>query len=329
MKIGIIGGTGMLGHHIAIAAQLRSHEIVIIHRTSSDLSKIADLKYKGRIADLDDRGALIRASEGLDVLINAAGYYPTIPRPLAQEIKTARNQMQHFLDAVKVAKIKKAMYVGGAIAIPKNKTGLGHEELFYEESPYGTAAYTQVKWLMDKMARDAAKEGIPISIGIPSMTFGEYDYGPTTGRLIVDIANKTLPAYLKGDRNIVYAGDAGRGLLAVAEKGRPGERYLITGNNTSTTDVVNLICKVADVPQLNKTLSLKIAKLISKFQEIKYTLVRGDTPILSSTAIAVLTSGQHLDGEKAKSELNYTPEVDIKSAIERAYKWFKLVNYIK
>jgi nucleoside-diphosphate-sugar epimerase len=329
MKIGIIGGTGMLGHHIAIAAQLRSHEIVIIHRASSDLSKIADLKYESRIADLNDRGALIRAAEGLDVLINAAAYYPTLPKPLAQEIKTARNQMQHFLDAVKEAKIKKGMYVGGAIAIPKNKTGLGHEALFYDEIPHGTPAYTQVKWLMDKMAREAANEGLPISIGIPSMTFGEYDYGPTTGRLIVDLANKTLPAYLKGQRNIVYAGDAGRGLLAVAEKGRPGERYLITGYNTSTTDVVNLICKIADVPKLTKTLPLKLAKLISKFQEIKYTLVRGDEPTLSSTAIAVLTSGQHLDGKKAKDELNYSPEIDIKSAIEKAYKWFKLVNYIK
>jgi len=328
MKIGIIGGTGMLGHHIAIAAQLRSHEVVIIHRESSKLDRVADLKYESRIADLNNRGALIRASKGLDVLINAAAYYPTLPQPLAQEIKTARNQMQHFLDAIKEAKIQRAMYVGGAIAIPKNKTGLGHEGLFYNETPYGTPPYTQVKWLMDKMARDAANEGLPISIGIPSMTFGEYDYGPTTGRLIVDLANQTLPAYLKGDRNVVYAGDAGRGLLSVAEKGRFGERYLITGFNSNTTDLVNQICKVSAVPQLNKTLPLKLAKLISKIQEIKYTLFRGDAPTLSSTVIAVLSSGQHLDGKKAKEELNYSPEIDIKEAIERSYKWFKLVHYI-
>lgn len=329
MKIGIIGGTGMLGHHIAIAAQLRNHEVTIIHRATTQLERIADLKFESRVADLNDRGALIRASEGLDILINAAAYYPTLPKPLAQEIKTARNQMIHFLDAVRESKVKSAMYVGGAIAIPKNKSGLGHEGLFYEESPYGAAAYTQVKWLMDKMARDAAKEGLPISIGIPSMTFGEYDYGPTTGRLIVDLANQKMPAYLKGARNVVYAGDAGRGLLSVAEKGRPGERYLITGFNSTTSELVNLICKVANVPQLNKTIPLKLAKLISKIQEIKYTLVRGDAPTLSSTAIAVLTSGQHLDGKKAKDELGYSPEVGIEDAIVKSYKWFKSVNYIK
>ena len=75
MKIGIIGGTGMLGHHIAIAAQLRNYEVIIIHRKSSDLDRIADLKYESRIADLNDRGALIRASGGLDILVNAAAYY--------------------------------------------------------------------------------------------------------------------------------------------------------------------------------------------------------------------------------------------------------------
>ncbi len=328
MKIGIIGGTGMLGHHLAIAAQLRNYEVVIIHRASSNLDRIADLRYEGRVADLNDRGALIRASKGLDILVNAGAYYPTLPLPLAQEIKTARNQMIHFLDAIREAEIPRALYVGGAIAIPKNKTGLGHEELFYDEiSPYA-APYAHVKWLLDKMARDAAIEGLPITIGIPSMTFGEYDYGPTTGRLIVDLANQTLPAYLKGDRNVVYAGDAGRGLLAAAERGRPGERYLITGHNTDTTNLVNLISEVAKVPELKRVLPLRIAKIISRFQETRYQMVRGKPPTLSSTAIAVLANGQHLSGEKAKRELGYVPEVEMKDAIQRAYRWFTRNDYI-
>ena len=52
----------MLGHHLAIAAQIRNYEVVIIHRPSSDLNKIADLKYESRIADLSDRGSLIKAN---------------------------------------------------------------------------------------------------------------------------------------------------------------------------------------------------------------------------------------------------------------------------
>ncbi len=328
MKLGIIGGTGMLGHHLAIAAQLRQYKVTIIHRASSDLSRIADLTYDGRVADLNDRGSLIRAMEGLDMVANCAAYYPTLPKPLSQEIKTARLQMQFFLDSVKEAGIKRALYLGGAIAMPRAKTGPGHEELYYNQPPENPAPYVQVKWLMDKMARDAAAEGLPVVIGIPPMTFGEYDYGPTTGRLIVDLANQTLPAYVKGDRNVVYARDAGRGLLLALEKGRFGQRYLITGQNTTTEDLVAAICKQAEVPLLTKTLPLGLARVISKFQEIRYTLLKGNPPTLSSTAIAVLAGGQHLDGTKAKTELGYEPDLTIEEAIQRAHKWFIQEKYI-
>ncbi|MCE7990690.1 MAG: NAD-dependent epimerase/dehydratase family protein [Roseivirga sp.] len=329
MKIGIIGGTGMLGHHLAIAAQLRQYQIRIIHRASSDLSRIADLTYESRIADLNDRGSLIRAMEGLDMVANCGAYYPTLPKPLSQEIKTARLQMQFFLDAVKEAGIQRALYLGGAIAMPKAKTGMGHEELYYDQAPENPAPYVQVKWLMDKMAREAARDGVPIVIGIPPMTFGEYDYGPTTGRLIVDLANQTLPAYIKGNRNVIYARDAGRGLLLALEKGRFGERYLITGHNTTTDDLVAAICQQAGVPLLKKTLPLRLAKIISKFQEVRYTLFKGAPPTLSSTAIAVLAGGQHLDGSKAKRELGYEPDLNIEGAIQRAHKWFEKEKYIE
>jgi len=329
MKIGIIGGTGMLGHHMAIAAQIRNYEVAIIHREGSQLDRISDLKYESRIADLNDRGSLIRAMQGLDLVANCGAYYPTLPKPLTQELKTARLQMQFFLDAVKESGVQRALYLGGAIAMPKAKDGLGHEELYYEQAPENTAPYVQVKWLMDKMARDAAAAGLPIVIGIPPMTFGEYDYGPTTGRLIVDLANQTLPAYVQGDRNVVYAGDAGRGLLMALEKGRFGQRYLITGHNTSTAELVKLICELAEVPELKKVLPLWLAKVISRLQEIKYTLVKGDPPTLSSTAIAVLAGGQYLDGSKAKEELGYEPNLEIKDAVFRAMKWFVMEKYIE
>jgi dihydroflavonol-4-reductase len=329
MKIGIIGGTGMLGHHLAIAAQLRQYEVVIIHRQGSNLDRIKDLQFESRIADLDDRGSMIRALNGLDYIANCAAYYPTVPKPLHQEIKTARLQMQFFLDGVEASGCQKAMYVGGAIAIPKNENGLGKEDLFYPQTPENQNPYLQVKWLMDEMARAGASKGLPVVIGIPTMTFGEYDYGPTTGRLIVDLANEELPAYISGLRNVVAARDAGRGLLLALEKGRVGERYLISGENTSIETLVATISEIANVPVLQKTLPLGLAKFISKLQEIKYTLFRGTPPTLSATAIAVLSSGQHIDGAKAKEELGYEPDLSAKDAIRSAYNWFKKEGYIE
>lgn len=329
MKLGIIGATGMLGHHLAIAAQIRQYELVVIHRPQSDLSKIRDLRYEAREADLKDKKSLIDAFEGLDAVANCAAYYPTTPKPLAEEIKVARLQMKFFLAAVAEAKVERALYVGGDTVLPKVKEGLANEEAFFEKQPDGESNYVQIKWLMDKMARDAAQEGIPVIIGIPSMTFGSYDFGPTTGKLIVEIANRTLKGYVNGKRNVVSAEDAGRGLLLALEKGEIGERYLITGENTDIKTIVQTIGDCADVPVPKMALPLSVAKIFSKAQEIKYTLFQGPEPQLSSTALSVLAGSQHLDGSKAKVALNYTADHSLKDAVEKALIWFERNGYIK
>lgn len=329
MKIGILGGTGMLGHHMAIEAQIRQYELILIHRKGTDLDRVRDLRFESRVADLNDRGSLIKAFDGLDAVANCAAYYPTLPKPLAQEMKTARLQMKFFLDALEKAKIQKSLYVGGAIALPRVTTGMATEEASYEKAPENMAPYVQVKWLMDDMVRDAAKDGLPIVIGIPSMTFGEYDYGPSTGRLIVELANQTLKAYVKGQRNVVSARDAGRGLLYALEKGKAGERYLITGENTDMDRLVATICERAEVPLLTKTVPVNMAKVMNKLQETRYALFRGEPPKISSTAIAVMANGQHLDGTKAKTELDYTPDLSMRDAVDRAFIWFDKHGYIK
>lgn len=329
MKIGILGGTGMLGHHMAIEAQIRQYELVLIHRKGTDLDRVRDLRFESRVADLNDRGSLIKAFEGLDAVANCAAYYPTLPKPLAQEMKIARLQMKFFLDALEGAKVEKSLYVGGAIALPKVASGMATEQASYDKAPENMAPYVQVKWLMDDMVRDAANDGLPIVIGIPSMTFGEYDYGPSTGRLIVELANQTLKAYVKGQRNVVSARDAGRGLLYALEKGEVGERYLITGENTDMDTLVATICERAEVPVLTKTVPVNMAKFMNKLQETRYALFRGEPPKISSTAIAVMASGQHLDGTKAKTELDYTPDLTMRDAVDRAFIWFDKNGYIK
>jgi dihydroflavonol-4-reductase len=328
MKIGIIGATGMIGNHTARETLAQGHELTIIHRQNSDVSRLKELAFDSRIADLNDKNSLITAFLGLDWVINCGAYYPTNPLPLAQEMQTAEHQMTAFIDAIKASNIKKAVYVGGAISLPKSPSGIGDETLNYVGNPPNKTPYLQVKWLMDKMAQDAGKSGVPLVLGIPAMTFGEYDFGPTTGQLIKNIANKQMPAYLQGDRNVVYAGDAAKGLLLAAERGRNGERYLFTGENINMDNLVIAIAKAANVEPPKTVIPLGLAKIMSFFQEFSYKYFNGKPPKLSATAIAILSAGQFLDGEKAKKELGYAPTIGTDEAIKRTVEWFKTVGYI-
>lgn len=322
MRIAIIGATGMLGHHAALAASAAGHELLITYRKQASLVRLQGLRHEPVQADLNDRQALTRALQGVDGVINAAAYYPTVPRPWRDEVASARAQMENFYSAAAEAKVARILYLGGAIALPRRTDGQpadGSER--YSAEPPNKNPYVQVKWAMDELSLQKAAAGMPVVIGIPSMTFGEYDWGPSTGQFITGIARGELTQYVRGNRNVVYAGDAGRGLVQALERGTPGQRYLLTGTNTSMDEVTALIAKVAGVPA-PKPAPLAIATALSKFQNWRYRRYGGTLPRISETAIAVMSAGQHLDGARAQA-IGYAPGVGLEEAITRAFRWFR------
>ncbi|HWZ42312.1 MAG TPA: hypothetical protein VNW97_02500 [Candidatus Saccharimonadales bacterium] len=71
-----------------------------------------------------------------------------------------------------------------------------------------------------------------------------------------------------------------------------------------------------------KEIPLAAAKLVSAWQTFKYKHLHGPLPKVSSSAIAVMSSGQYLDGSKTAHELGYRPEVSVEEALRRAFAWF-------
>lgn len=323
MRIAIIGATGLLGQHAARAALARGHELIVIHRPSSRLQSLAGLRFDPVVASLSDRDSLTRALTGCDAVIHCAGYYPTVPRPWRAEVATALGEMDIFYAACAGLSLRKIIYLGGAIALRRHPHGEpGDESLDYPGEPASQNPYLQVKWAMDRQALQQARQGLPVVVGIPSMTFGDHDPGSTTGRLVIEIANRRLPGYVRGRRNVIYAGDAGFGLVRVCEDGRVGERYLLTGENVSMDDLVTRIAAAAGVPA-PKPIPLALAKTVAALQKFRYLHLGGPLPKVDDTAIAVMSAGQFLDGAKAARELDFRASVPLEETIRRALAWFR------
>jgi len=328
MRLALIGATGMLGHHAAEAAVAAGHELTVVHRASTSLDRLKPVRFRAAVADLNDRESLRLALADVDAVINCAGYYPTVPRPWHEDVRLGLAQMENFYGACEGRKLTKIVYLGGAIALRRHPRGEpGDETLEYPGEPENKNPYLQVKWAMDHQARDQARTGMPVVIGIPSMTFGEHDHGPTTGRLIVEVARGTMPGYVRGKRNVIYAGDAGRGLVQVCESGRPGERYLLTGTNITMDDLIAAISRIAERP-VPKAIPLSMAKVASQLQTWRYRYLKGPLPRVDASAIAVMSAGQFLSGTKAEKELGFHAAVGVDVAISRALSWFKQAGYV-
>jgi len=329
MRIAVVGATGMLGQHVARHTLRAGHELVALYRNPRLLGALADLHCEVRQADMDDVDSLRRGFRGADAVIHCAAYYPGAPKSISEELAAAVRLSNNFYAACAGQELKKIVYVGAAIALPRSSDGKPSDgSQSYPERPRNPNAYLQVKWAQDALARQKAAEGMPVVIGIPSMTFGEHDPGNSTGSFVIEMANRTFPGYVAGNRNVVYAGDAGRGLVRVCEDGHPGERYLICGENLTMQQLMAKIATVTGAREPKK-IPPAAAKLVSAWQIFRYKHLHGPIPKVSASAIAVMSSGQYLDGSKATRELGYRPEVSVDEALRRAFEWFKSEGKVK
>src|SRR5205085_6071525 len=96
-----------------------------------------------------------------------------------------------------------------------------------------------------------ARHGLPIIIVNPSAPVGPRDVKPTpTGQVIVDFLNRAMPAFLDTGLNFVHVRDVALGHVLAAERGRPGERYIL-GNaegNWTLKEAFAVLQKVTGVP---------------------------------------------------------------------------------
>ncbi|TBU89718.1 NAD-dependent epimerase/dehydratase family protein [Phytopseudomonas dryadis] len=328
MKIAVLGATGLLGHHTARAVKAAGHELVLIHRLSSRIERLAYLGAECRAAELLDQRALSRALHGVDGVIFCAGHYPRRPRRWQDEVASALDQTQHFYAACQAVGVGRIVYVGSAIALPRHPQGLpGHEGLFYEGMPRWRNPYVLSKWALDEQAREQARAGLPVMIGIPGLSLGELDAGPSSGRLITAIDSGEMRGYVPGQRNLVDAREAGRGLLLTLERGRVGERYLITGENIQMADLTARIAERLGVP-MPVELSLSKANGLAAWGRLRYRLT-GAWPWLDETAIALMSGSQFLDGRKAREELGFVARQSVDDTLQHTIQWFADNGYLR
>jgi dihydroflavonol-4-reductase len=327
MRIAVIGATGLLGNHVSRVVAASGEELVVLHRRGSDLARLAGVPFTPALADLAHPSALAEALAGVDGVVNCAAPYPTVPRPWQAEVGAGLDLMEGFYRACAEADVPRILYVGGSIALAARTDGEPADERCTRSDRPGTSnAYVQLKWALDRQAIEHADEGLPVVVGIPGLTLGEFDWGPSTGQLLVGIASGSLTRYVPGRRNALYAGDAARGLLAALYRGTPGRRYLITGENMAMDELVTETARQAGVPP-PRPVSLGAARLLSRLQHVRYRF-GGPLPLLSATAIAVMGGGQFLDGTRAREELGYAPRVSVAEAISRALAWFRQTGHL-
>ena len=87
---------------------------------------------------------------------------------------------------------------------------------------------------------------IPVN---PAIIIGPRDLNKISGSIVIEAARGLVRFYLPGGANYVSVEDVVAGHIAAAERGRPGERYILGGENLSHRQVIDTIVEVTGAPR--------------------------------------------------------------------------------
>ena len=122
-----------------------------------------------------------------------------------------------------------------------------------EETPVSLADmvghYKRSKFMAEQMALEAGRKGANVVVVNPTTPIGEYDIKPTpTGRIVVDFLKRKFPAYVDTGLNLADVKEVARGHVLAMEKARPGERYILGGENLTLKQILDKLAAITGLP---------------------------------------------------------------------------------
>ena len=322
MRALVTGATGFVGAAVARALLKQGWQVRALARPGSDRSNLNGLAVEVCEGDLTQPESLTPALQDCEALFHVAADYRLGVRDFAQLYRTNVDGTRAILAAARAAGVKRIVYTSSvaAVGIPKDGTPGAEQTPVALENMIGH--YKRSKFLAEEVAREAARAGAPVVIVSPSTPVGPGDVKPTpTGQLVLDAAAGRMPAYVDTGLNIVHVDDVAAGHLLAYEHGKPGERYILGGQDMTLRQILReisaLVGRKAPSIRLPYGVVLPMAYIAEGWAKIT-----GRSGRLTLESVRMSRKHMFFSSEKAVRELGYTYRAPV-LAFEDAIRWFR------
>jgi dihydroflavonol-4-reductase len=246
----VTGGTGFIGSHVVRELARRGDQLRLLVREGNEAEHLSDLDWERATGDLLDRDSVRKAMSGVERVFHVAGTTSMRTRRRDKvfdvNVGGTRNVMEEALRAgvLQVVFTSTAGTVGTA---PPG--GAADESQPFTAGGLGIA-YVNSKHDAELVAMSIGARGLPVVTVNPSFVLGPDDPNPsgTSNALVRRLLLRRIPGHLGGAINIVDVRDVATGHLLADERGRGGERYLLSGRNFTLQRLFADLSRIAGVP---------------------------------------------------------------------------------
>src|SRR5208282_3205730 len=240
----VTGASGFLGSHVARQLVARGEDVRVLMRPSSTNRAVADLSLEYVTGDLRDAATLDRALAGVQYVFHVAADYRLWAKKCREIYDSNVGGTKNLLEAAKRAGVEKFIYTSTVATIAVDRPQLPNEstDAKLEEM---VGHYKRSKWMAEREVLQAARDGFPVIIAMPTTPVGPWDWKPTpTGKIILDFLNGKMPGYVETGLNFVGVEECAAGHLLAAERGKIGERYLLGAENLTLKALLDMLAGI-------------------------------------------------------------------------------------
>ena len=284
---------------------------------------------QGSVTDPD---AVAAAMQGVETVYHLAGNAQLWARNPAVFDAVNRRGTKIVADAAKEAGIDRFVHCSSLTTLVGVKAPIGPslaDERLRLEPNEMLGPYPRSKLLAERVIEAAADEGLNAVIALPTEPIGAGDDSLTPPtKMMLDFVNGETPAYIDCILNFTPVDSLVEGLIAVKEKGRRGQRYLLGGENTPMAALLAMLAQATGREMPKTRLPYWVALAAGAVDTGLVSAITGKAPKAPLTGVRLAGRQISFSSNKALRELNWRAG-PLAPALEETIAWFEEKDLLK
>ena len=327
MRVFITGATGFVGGHVARSYAAAGADLRLLTRQTSRLDSLSGIDAEMVTGDLREPEKLRSALSECDALVHVAADYRLWVRDPKEMYAANVDGTRALLRLAREVGVQRIVYTSSVATMGFKTDGT----IVNEDTPVSLADmighYKRSKFLGEQEAIRAAQAGQHVMILNPTTPIGAGDAKPTpTGRIIVDFLNKKFPAYVDTGLNLVDVEEVARMHVVALERGTPGERYILGGENLTLKQILDRMSSITGLPSPTMKVPHGVAMTFAFFDEVITGRLRGKEPRATVEAVRMGKKMMFASSVKAERELGFHV-LPVYPALRAAIDWYVAHGY--
>jgi dihydroflavonol-4-reductase len=326
MNVFLTGATGFVGSHVARAFAAQGARLHILVRPTSRLDNLAGLAAETVTGDLRNPESFRSALAACDVLVHVAADYRLWVRDPQAMYAANVDGTRNLLTQAREAGVKRVVYTSSVATMGFREDGTIVDENTPVSLDDMIGHYKRSKYLAEQEAIVAAHSGQQVIVLNPTTPIGANDIKPTPTGQIVVFLNRKFPAYVDTGLNLVDVGEVARMHVVAVDRGQPGERYILGGENLSLKQILDKMSAITGIPSPTMEVPHGVAMAFAFLDETFTGRLRGKEPRATVEAVRMGRKKMFASSAKAERDLGFRV-VPVYGALRAAIDWFCAHGY--